>query len=74
MIERTPSAAAAGKEEAVSELRQPLLAPAATLEEGEAPPTPLTPRGPALSKAIAIIRYIEAITGEACGCCLCCRL
>lgn len=57
MIERAPSMPA--KEEA-----QPLLE-----EEEGLPPTPATAataasaRGPALSKAIAIIRYIEAITG-----------
>ena len=59
VIERRPSVPAAAKALPAgpgAELRQPLLAE-------EAPPTPPT-QAAGLSKAIAIIRYIEAITGE----------
>ena len=54
VIEREESVRA--KEEEREE-RRPLLV-------GEVPPTPITPREPALSKALAIIRFVEAITGS----------
>ena len=54
VIERAESVR--GKEEEREE-RRPLLV-------GEVPPSPITPRGPALSKALAIIRFVEAITGN----------